>query len=159
MSVSTIVKTKRDGTLTVSGNLADQSLTVAFEAGDFQVQIPGPAVNVFLDRGQLGTTPSLRYGDDQPITGSFTAYLRDLTDGAEATLEGIITNSGKATEWESTLGDGAKVQTYKILWTIADDADHTLELDHCVITGSLGEGDPDTVSLTFTSYQSYPTVA
>ena len=70
MAYSTIVKTKRDGTLVITDGT--NSVTVAYEAGDLSLDIPGPTVNLFLDRGQFGSTPSIRYGDDQPITGTFT---------------------------------------------------------------------------------------
>ena len=49
----------------------------------------------------------------------------------------------------------------QIFWTEGTDhgdaSDHTLTLPHCVITGSLAEGDPDTVSISLTSYANFPT--
>jgi len=38
-----------------------------------------------------------------------------------------------------------------------DAADHTIACNHCVITGGISEGDPDTISISFTSYDLYPT--
>ena len=105
MAISTILKTKRDGTLLFEDNAAANSFTVVFEAGDLSIDIPQETIVNTLDRGRLGATPSLRYGDDQPITGSFTAHLRDLSDASYATLEEIVMQSGDVgSNWGSTMG-------------------------------------------------------
>jgi hypothetical protein len=162
MSESLIVKTKRDGVLVLKDNAAVNTYTVAFEAGDLNLSIPGPSVISPLDRGSLGSPPSLRYSDDAPITGSFTAYLRDLGDAAFATLSEIITQTGHvASTWVSTMGATGEVFTLDLEWTIegtnhGDASDHVLTLPFCVVTGSLSEGDPDQISISFTSYSVYP---
>tara|TARA_R110002074_G_scaffold347031_1_gene517371 strand:- start:23 stop:517 length:495 start_codon:yes stop_codon:yes gene_type:complete len=160
MAESTIVKTKRDGTIKFSDNAGANTYTVAYEAGDLNISIPGPSVISPLDRGSLGSPPSLRYSDDAPITGSLTAYLRDLGDAAFATLSEIITQTGHvASTWVSTMGADAEVFTLDLEWTIAGpgaEADHVLTLPFCVVTGSLSEGDPDQISISFTSYSVYP---
>lgn len=164
MAISQIIKTKRDGSITLSDNGGTHSLTVAFEAGDFSLSIPGPSVINSLDRGQFGATPSLRYGDDAAMTFSFSANLRDLSDAAYATLESIILQSGfVGSTWVSTMGASGEVFTVNVVWTIegtdhGDGADHTITLQHCVLTGSLAEGDPDTISISGTSYDLFPTV-
>ena len=167
MPESTIVKTKRDGLLVIADNGGVNSLTVAFEAGDLSLSIPGPGINNFLDRGRIGATPAIRYGDDQPITGTFTAYLRDFDDGGTGTtgtLAEIIAQSGVvASTWVSTMGANGEVQTYTLTWTVegtdhGDPNDHVCQLDFCAFTGSISEGDPDTISLSFTSYALYPTL-
>ena len=164
MAVSSIIKTKRDGTLTISDRSDTHSLTIQFEAGDLSVSIPGPAVSVYLDRGEFGATPSLRYGDDQPITGSFSAYFTEATDAA-ANLADLLTQTGNiATSWDSTLGVGSEVQAYTLKWTIegtehGDTApDHSYTFQFCVLSGSISEGDPNTISINFTAYDVYPTV-
>lgn len=177
MAISTVVKTKRDGTLTISDAASAHSLTVAYEQGDFNLTIPGPTVNNFLDRGEIGAAPSLRYGDDAPMTFSFSAQLRDLADASYITLESIITNSGYfASTWVSTNsntdGDSgttyttttSRLKTVTVLLTIegtnrGDSTDHTISLPMCIITGSIAEGDPDTISISGTSYAPWPTVA
>lgn len=162
MPESTIVKTKRDGSITIEDLGAVNTLTVNFEAGDLSIEIPGATVNNFLDRGRLTSPPAIRYGEDQPITGTFTAYLRDLSDATYATLAEIITQTGDVgANWVSTMGAAGEVFAVKMRWTIegtdhGDPSDHVLELDHCYLTGSLSDGDPDTISLSFTSYVLYP---
>ena len=166
MAVSTIVKTKRDGTLTIKdGTGTPLELVIAYEQGDLNISIPGPAVNVFLDRGVLGATPSLRYGDEQACSGSFSAYLRHPTDATDEVLLDLITQSGQiGTNWVSTLGANAEVNTYTLVFAIAgishgDSANYSITLNHCVFSGTVGEGDPNSISINFTSYDSYPTVA
>jgi len=164
MPISQILKTKRDGTIAIRDNALANSVTVAFEAGDFALNIPGPTIISTLDRGRFTDPPSLRYGDDQAMTGTFTAYLRDVSDATYATLEEVLTNSGiVASTWVSVMGANGEVKAYDILWTIAgtthgDAANHTIRLKYCVITGSLQEGDPSTISASFTDYELYPTV-
>ena len=161
MAISSIVKTKRDGTLQFSDDSAAHTLTVEYEAGDLSISIPGPAVISPLDRGQFGDPPSLRYSDDQAITGTFTAYLRDLGSASYATLEEIVTQTGDVGDnWGTTMGSGAEVFTLDLKWTIADSAgNQELTLPYCVVTGSFSEGDPNQVSISFTSYSNFPSVS
>ena len=164
MPESTIVKTKRDGTLTIADNAGANTFTVAFESGDLSLTIPGPGVGLFLDRGVITSPPAIRYTDDAPITGTFSAYLRDFSDAAYATLMEIISQSGEvASTWVSTMGANGEVQTYTLSWLVegtdhGDVSDHLCVLDHCAFTGSVSEGDPDSISLSFTSYALYPTL-
>lgn len=164
MAESTIVKTKRDGTILFEDNGGANSYTVAFEEGNFNLTVPGSTVNLFLDRGRITSPPSIRYGDDQPLTGTFTAYLRDFGDATYATLTEILTQTGDVgTNWVSTMGANGEVFALKVTWTVAgvihgDAADHVMVMDHCYVTGSIAEGDPDLVTINFTCYESYPAV-
>lgn len=168
MAESTIVKTKCDGTILFEdGAGTPVSYTVAYEAGDLTINLPGKTVNAFLDRGKFGSTPSLRYGDEQAITFSFTAHLRDLSDGTDVVLPDFLLDtdgdlSTAAGSAQSTLGTNAEVMTWTVTFTIegtdrGDASDHVIELSFCHVTGSISEGDPDTISIEGTSYQQYPT--
>ena len=164
MAIETIIKTKRDGKITLKDNAAANTLEVAFEAGDLSITIPGPTIVSTLDRGAFGANPSLRYGDDQPCTFSFTAFLRDMSDATDDTLEDLISGrNGATSSWVSTLGANSEVFTMTLEWAIDGTdhggADHTVTLNHCVVTGSFSEGDPSTVSITGTAFDLYPTVA
>ena len=161
MAYSTVVKTKRDGTLKFEDNGASNALTISYEAGDFQLSI-GANVVANLDRGKFGATPSLRLSDDQAMTATFTAYLRDFSDATYATLEEIILQSGDVgSNWVSTLGSDAEVFTLDLTWTVegtdhGDASDHVLTIPFCHVTGSLSEGDPNQVSISITSYATLP---
>lgn len=162
MPESTIAKTNRDITVQVY-DLADaNSYTFAFERGDFKLAIPGPTIALFLDRGQFTDPPQIRKDQDQPMTGSITADLRDVYDASYTTAASLIVGS-KPAGWTSRGGANADVDTWKVLITIegtnhGDAADHTLLCDYCKFSGSLGDGMPCPVELSFTSYKLYPTV-
>ena len=164
MAISQIIKTKRDGTLVITDNGASHSLTVQFEDGNLVINIPGPTILLFLDRGRITAPPSIRYGDDQPMSGSFSGYLRDLSDAGYATLESILMQAGYIlSTWVGTMGATGEVKTYSLAWTIegsdhGDGADHTCTLPYCAFSGSVKEGAPGSVDMSFTSYALYPTV-
>lgn len=165
MAISQIVKTLRDGTLTLKDNGGSNSCVIAYEEGTLQLDIPGPTINHYPDRGAIdGSAPSLRKGDDQPMSGSFTAYMRDVSDASYITLESILTNSGYyASTWVSTLGANAEVKTLTLQWDVegtnhGDASDHQIQCLFCVVTGSIQEGHPNVVTVNFTSWDSFPSV-
>jgi hypothetical protein len=162
MAESTIVKTLQDGTLKISDNAGANSYTISYESGDFSLDVPGIASQNFLDRGQFGSTPSVRNGDDQPMTGSFTFHQRDIGDATDVTTPEFFLNDLPAA-WVGTLGANGEHLLLTLLWTIegtnhGDGADHTITCNFCRITGSLSEGYPNTGSISFTSFDVYPTV-
>lgn len=169
MAESTIVKTKCDGTITISDGTAmtPQTYVIAYEQGDFTLDVPGKTVNAFLDRGKFGSTPSLRYGDEQAMTFSFTAYARDFSDGTDELLGDFIMDadgdlSTAVGSWVSTLGSSAEVKTYTVTIDIegtdlGDAADHQIVLSYCTLSGSFTEGDPSTFTINGISHQPYPT--
>lgn len=173
MAESTAVRTKRDLVITHSDSGAAESYTVAYEPGDFTLDVPGQAVSLFLDRGVIndaGGRPSLRYGDQQPMTFSYSAYLRDVGDtagtGGYATLFDLASpfDSGVVeTDWTSTLSGYSDVFTLDtailVDGTFVGEADKTLTLPYCSIRASLGDGDPSTVSVTGTSHALRPTLS
>lgn len=172
MPEQTIVKTKRDGIITIKDgtSVTPLSYVVAYEPGDFNYTVPGYSAQAFLDRGAFGATPSLRRTDDQAMTLGFSAYVRDLGDTvgspAYATLPDICERrSGDyvATTWKSTLGASADVFTVTVQLTISGaalgEADKTLSFPFVVLRGAFAEGDPDTYTVSGTSYAIEPSLA
>lgn len=165
MAESTVVKVIGDGKIEISSLADANTYEVSIENGDLTLNIPGRTVNVFLDRNRFGSTPSLRYGADQPISGSFTGHLRDISDGvSESLTQFLLGPSGAVASWPTALGANQEVAVWRILWTVegvahGDGAHHTVLLGYCAISGSIGEGDPGTVNITFTDYEVYPTVS
>lgn len=162
MPESSITFTKRDGVIVFSDLGGVNSYTVAFEPGDLSIDIPDTGVNVFLDRGRIGATPSLRLGDDAPITGSFTVYMRDVAGADYATLLDIAhrySGGYVATNWVSTLS-GSDVVTFDMSVTYSGTdvgkADQGFVLPYTVLRASVSEGDPNTISCSFTSYAVKP---
>ena len=72
MAYSTIPKVRRDGSI-VLREQGGTSLQVAFEEGNFSVDVPKDDQTVIRDRSTIVT---VRKGDEQPITGSFSFFFR-----------------------------------------------------------------------------------
>jgi len=183
MSESTIIHTKLDGVLTLGSqctagggafsasagiNSGADTYTVAYEAGDLSLTIPQATISSYLDRGKFTLPPSVRYGDDQAITFSFSAYFRDLTDSSAPALVDIISNQGYAgSNWVSTLStsiaaDDAEVFAIDLRWVVTNQGDatdvHKLVLSACTVNCAIAEGDPNTVTISGTSWAVEPSV-
>jgi len=161
MAESSVVKVKRDGTITLlDGAGTPKTYTVSAEPGDFSMDVPAETRNDFLDRGRL--VGSVRYGDDQPVTGSFSVYFRGGTsdDGAAAALIDILNGdafSYGTAAWTSTLGANAEVKTVDIVLTIegtnhGDAADHVITIPDCSLQYDFAEGDPNVINVSWQSH-------
>ena len=170
MAESTVPRTKRDGVIVISDSAGAHTYTVAYEPGDFSFDVPLEAVNLFLDRGVIGTTPSIRKGDDQPCTFSFSAYWRDLTDKATpptyATLADVCARWASdyvTTNWTSTMGTNSDEFTVTVALTVEGSdfsgTDQTITFSYSSVRMSAAEGDPNTINVTGTSYQLRPTMS
>lgn len=168
MAYSSVVKTKRDGLITLAddaGFAGANLLNITNEPGDFSMTAPQEGRNNFLDRGRL--VSSVRYGDDQPLTGSFSSYFRDTTDSGVATLFDILNQSGfvSTAPWVSTLGANAEVFAVDLRLTIegsdhGDGADMTITITDVSLDYAFAEGDPDTTSVNWQSHTDVrPTLA
>jgi hypothetical protein len=161
MAESSVVKVKRDGAITLKdGAGTPKTYTISAEPGDFSLAVPLETRNDFLDRGRL--VGSVRFGDDQPVTGSFSAYFRGglSTDGAAATLtqicDGTIAGVGTAA-WVSTLGADAEVFAVDVVLTVegtdhGDATDHTVTIPDCSLDFTIAEGDPNVITVNFRSH-------
>lgn len=161
MAEGTKVKNFRSGKITIDDGT--ETYEVKFEDGNFQANIPGPTVDAYLDRGEFGATPQLRFSQDQPMTGQFSAHLRDITDAAYTTLADFLVRAGYvATDWASTLGANEEVPTVTITFDVIDARDasnHQIKFPFCYLTGSLQEGSPSTINMAWTSYAVRPSSA
>ena len=164
MAYSTVPKTRRDGVITLSALVAGGgspiSLEVAYEDGNLSINTPqNYASQVFRDRGD---TVTVREGDDQQITGSFAFHLRQFTDSVETgSILDFIRKQGIYSTNESVGTVGTPyIQQYCIDITyvadgtsVGDAAATQVLLSKCVIDSyDFTEGDPDSVSLSFTCY-------
>lgn len=165
MAESTVIRTKRDALITVTDGT--NTYTVAREVGDFKFDVPRQGILLNLDRGSMGSTPSLRLGDDQPMTLGWTQFLTDLGGGTSyQTILDLLLEllSGYTlTSWTSTLGNQSDVKTWTVKWTVDGasfgESDKTYTFAFVTLRGSVAEGDPNTVTVTGTSYQLKPTLS
>ena len=160
MAYSTVVKTKRDGLISIcddAGFAGANSFDVSAEPGDFSISAPKETRLNFLDRGRL--VSSVRYGDDQPLTGSFSVYFRDATDSSAVTLMDILNKTGvvASAPWVPTLGASSEVFTCDLRLTIegtdhGDAGDSTITITDCSFDYSVAEGDPNTITVNWQSH-------
>ena len=162
MPESNTCRTKRDGQIAILDNGGVNSYVIAKDPGDFSYDSPQEAVNLFLDRGSIDDG-CLRYGDEAPVTFSFSAYLRDLGDAAYATLLDILhvyAGGYVATNWVSVLTTSSDVVAWTVTLTIDGasfgEADKTLTFNVSVLRGGASEGDPNTINVSGTSYSVRP---
>lgn len=160
MAYSTVPKTRRDGVITLSDLAAAHTLEVAYEEGNLSISTPQTyASQVFRDRGD---TVAVREGDDQQITGTFSFHMRQFTDAVE--LGSILDFIRKSGIYSTNVSVGTAgipyVEQYCIDLTyvadgtsVGDAAATQVVLSKCVIDSyEFTEGDPDSVSLSFTCY-------
>tara|TARA_Y100001938_G_C8098452_1_gene439823 strand:- start:1949 stop:2449 length:501 start_codon:yes stop_codon:yes gene_type:complete len=157
MAYSTIPKVRRDGSITLKDG-GGVTLVVAFEEGNFSVDVPKDDQTVIRDRSTIVT---IRKGDEQPITGSFSFFFRDFTDNEAGSVRDFIHKENFYSGNTSTGSTGTPfVEHYCI--DIDFEVDGTLDgntsanpkmtLSKAVCTFSLSEGDPGTYTINFTSY-------
>ncbi len=159
MAYSTVVKTRRDGLISIADNSGfggGQTLDISAEPGDFQMNAPQESRVDFLDRGRLVT--SVRHDEDQGLNGTFSSYWRDATDAAASTLFDILNQTGWVlANWVSTLGANGEVFTVDLRLTIegsdhGDGADHTITVTDCSLDYGFAEGVPNTTSVNWKSH-------
>lgn len=169
---STVVRVKRDGQIMHSDAGGVHSYVSAYEPGDFSYQVPDVAVNLYLDRGVIADAnglPSIRKGDEAPVTFGYSAYMRDLGDTsptpAYATLPDLIHRFAGgycASNWVSTMGANSDVPTVTTTLTIDGasfgEPDKSLIFPFVVLRGGGSEGDPNAIPVTGTSYAVIPTL-
>jgi len=160
MAYSTLPKTRRDGVITLKdGTGSPVELIIAYEEGNLTFDTPKAAQTVIRDRGVIST---IRKGDDEPVaSGSFTAYFRQFTDGAEA--GSILDFVNKTGHYASNISTGLTgtpfVEFYCVsleyvidATALGDASATTATLAKCVCTASFTEGDPSSFTINFTSY-------
>tara|TARA_R110002110_G_scaffold332075_4_gene543126 strand:- start:8246 stop:8746 length:501 start_codon:yes stop_codon:yes gene_type:complete len=160
MAYSTVPKTRRDGVITLSDLAAAHTLEVAYEDGNLSINTPQTyASQVFRDRGD---TVAVREGDDQQITGTFSFHLRQFTDAVE--LGSILDFIRKTGIYSTNVSVGTAGSPYISQYcidityvadgtSVGDAAATQVILAKCVIDSyDFTEGDPDSVSLSFTCY-------
>jgi len=148
---SSIVKTKRDGTVRIISG--DPTTYVAnFAVGDFSFEQTKPDLLIIRDRA---TIVGARNGDDQPITFSFSAHLRAfhdagndaLIDLVNGQLSGVVLTSSGGTGYEPFL---CTVEFEMSATALGDAKTYKASFAKCQLVASVTEGDPSSISISGT---------
>lgn len=160
MAASTTIKHLHDGRLTLSdGTATPVTLTVPFYMGDFNfaaLQEDQRAVVAYETQGVLHT---VRHSTRTYPTGSFTLALADFSDATERTVLDFLLKRGSYASNTSTLTP-TEVYAVDMIWTVegtdlGDPSDHVATITDCVCTVDIAEGEPNTLSVSFTMYGTY----
>lgn len=155
MSYSTAPKVRRDGVIKLRDGTSPTpiSLTVDYEEGNFSFEQTKSDRTIIRDRG---TIKSVRRGDDQPITGSFTIFMRQFTSSSAGSVLDFINKTGS---YSSNVSASSAVSTdeyaINIIFEVDGDAvgdsdgDTLATFDTCICTASFAEGDPNTITISF----------
>ena len=158
MAASTIIKHFTDGTITLKdGTGTPVTLVVPFSTGDFSLGGLTQALratNVYQARGVL---TGLRLGAKAFPTGSFSCQIADYSDASDRTVLDFLRKSNSYSanlSTSETLGD---VYTVDVVLTVEgtnldDAADHVITLEDCDCSLDLSEGEPNSLSVSFTVY-------
>ena len=154
----------RDGQLVIKdGGQSPQSVTVALDDGDLEWVETRTPVGV-KDRGTLS---HLRNGDQVPVFGRFTARFREFVttgSGGDVSPYEALTQSGEASDWESTNADGGGVYTVELELTIANpqsggSAERVTFSKVALERITFRQGDPyDALAVRFQDFEVTPTI-
>lgn len=148
---SSIVKTKRDGEVTLIDGAANTYIA-NFQVGDFSFEEVKPELITIRDRA---TIVGARNGDDQESTLSFTCHLRALTDSGNDVLLDFVNGQLSGSALTSTGGVGYEPFMCTVRYIInatslGDAKQYQANFLKCRLTASITEGDPDSISITGT---------
>jgi hypothetical protein len=171
MPASSVLKTKRDLLIEI-GEVAAWDAAGATSTGvsaafvcDEGLTISGghKAIQTYLDRGSFGSTPKVRFGDDQPFEITLKLKMSEFTDAAAVTPMDLFLDDGfVASDFVSTLGANAEVKAYMLKVTAegtdhGDSADHFLLWNHVTVEAcDFAEGDWNEWSTTLRVHQPAP---
>lgn len=155
MAYSTAPKVRRDGVIKLRDGTTPTpiSLTVDYEEGNFSFEQTKSDRTIIRDRG---TIKSVRRGDDQPITGSFTIYMRQFTSASAGSVLDFINKTGSyAANVSSSSAVSTDEYAINIIFEVDGDAvgdsdgDTLATFDTCICVASFSEGDPNTITVSF----------
>lgn len=158
MAASTIIKHFTDGSLTVKdGTGTPVTLAIPFTMGDFTISGLNQArraTNVYETRGTL---VGLRKGAKAFPTGSFSCMIADYSDATDRTVLDFLLKQNSYSANISTTTALGDVYTVDLVFTVegtdlADAADHVITLEDCDCSLDISEGEPNSLSVSFTVY-------
>tara|TARA_R110000823_G_scaffold83274_6_gene188008 strand:+ start:8083 stop:8598 length:516 start_codon:yes stop_codon:yes gene_type:complete len=165
MTVSNVVKVRRDGQITLSDNGGANTLVVDYE-GDGSFSFDNGAGQaertVIMDRGSI---VGLRKANDVVGSLSFAINMRAFTNTAVApavlTIPDVLNKAGAAAAWVSTGGSGFEQYLLDVKITIegtdhGDSHDHTATFSKVLLTWDFSEGDPNVINISGEVYGGQP---
>ena len=160
MAASTVIKHLYDGAITLAdGTGVPVTLVVPFTVGDLSVTGLAETQSNVVAYETRGTLNSVRHTSRTYPSGSFSFQVADYSDGTDQTAIDFLLKQSSYSANVSTLGSNAEVYTVDVTLDVegtdfGDTADHSIALTDCHFTIDHSEGEPNTVSCSFTCYGS-----
>ena len=154
---STVIKHFTDGSMSFSdGTGSPVTLAVPFCVGDMSLSALTAVQRAETAYETRGVLNSVRLGARVYPTGSFSFQSAEYTDATLVTAQDYILKQGSFSANISTLLP-TEVYAFDIIWTVegtdlGDAADHVCTITDCRVTLDVGEGEPNTHTLSFTIY-------
>ena len=151
---SNIVKTKRDGMVTLKdGSAGPVSYIANFNVGDFSWEDSKPDLIVIRDRASI---VGARLADNPEIAFSFSVHLRALTDSSNDTLLDFVNGTLSGASLTSVAVGGYEPFLCDVEFkmdataTLSDTKSYIATFSKCRLILSLSEGDPSSISVSGT---------
>lgn len=162
MPASSVVKNQNDGQITIAGSGGTPTIVLQTDSGDFSFTGLKRLLKTTSLYQTRSTRHSLRHGELQQPTISFTGQFLSFSGNEKGESSGSAfeaalrdgTVFGAATSTTSTIGD---VWTVDVTLTIegtdfGDSGDHTVTFHDVELSIDGSEGDPTTYSMSGTVY-------
>ena len=152
MAISNVIKTRRDGQISIFDNAAANTIVIDYE-GDGNFSFDNGAEQAerttIMDRGAI---VGLRKANDVVGSLSFSVNYREWTNSTIATLIDVLNKTGSAAAWVSTGGTGYEHYLLDVKITVegtdhGDGADHVAMFSKVLLTWDFSEGDVDTINI------------
>ena len=157
MAKSSVIGTKRDGTIRIQDLGPNNTMDIALDVGDFTFEEPKADRIVIRDRG---TISGLRKGDDAVGSLSFSIHFSEFTNATAQCLMDFIYNRNFCSGFSSTGGNGYEQYLVDVKYTcdktaLGDAVAATSTFTKVLLFASFTEGDSDTMTVTGEVYGGY----
>tara|TARA_Y100000401_G_scaffold99522_1_gene87847 strand:- start:418 stop:900 length:483 start_codon:yes stop_codon:yes gene_type:complete len=147
MSESLVVAVPRDGTITITNGDATV-YTVAYEAGDFSMNLDKAERIVIYDRASI---VGLRSGNDPVPSVSFSCHLREFANASADTLLDFIYKTGNSAAATSTGGTGFEqflcTLEFQANMSALSGSNTKITFGKVLLSAAVSEGSPDTINI------------
>jgi len=129
-------------------------VTATLDQGDFSVSGLADRLREIAAYETRGTLRGVALTTRTYPTLSFTALISEWSDAASGTIMDMITGGGEYAARIGTLGADHPVVCLDVEFKFTDYAAvaHDLKFHDCAMTFDFSEGDPDSISLSATTY-------
>jgi hypothetical protein len=158
MATSSVVKNFTDGTLTIKDATGTPiSCTVRFSNGDLKIDGLKAKLRETVAYQSRGAISSVRHTARKMISGSFSCMMSEFSSASANDVLDAFLKTGAFASGVSKLGASAEVWAVDMVIAVegtnhGDSGDHTITIGSCEGEVSFAEGDPNSITIAFTSY-------